>query len=266
MTDKHEMISEQQNAFLQKQRNRILWIRICRIVFIILFLLLWQLAANKKWIDSFFFSSPKDIMLSFLSGILDKTLFIHIGITLTETIVSFIIIILLSLSLASILWFYTALGNFIEPFLVVLNSLPKSALAPLIMVWFGTGSKTIILCGISVAIFGAILTLYHYFTEIDDEKIKLILTLGGTRIDAYKKIILPGSLPQLISLSKVNIGLCLVGVIIGEFLAGKKGLGYLIIYSSQVFKLQNVILSIVILCIIAMGLYQIIQFLEKRIL
>lgn len=265
MTIRNEIVSEEQNAFLKKKKTQLLWIRLNRILFLAVFLFLWQLSANNEWIDSFFFSSPKDILLSFLSGILDKTLFIHIGITLSETIISFIIIILLSLVAASILWFYNSLGKFFEPFLVILNSLPKSALAPLIIVWFGTGTKTIILCGISVAIFGAILTLYHYFAEIDEEKIKLILTLGGNRMDAYKKIILPGSLPQLLSLSKVNIGLCLVGVIIGEFLAGKRGLGYLIIYSSQVFKLQNVILSITILCVIAMGLYQIIQFLEKRL-
>lgn len=264
MTKKNEMISEEQTAFLKKQRHETLRVQIGRIVFLCAFLILWQIAASQKWIDTFFFSSPKDIILSFASGIGDGTLLIHIEITLLETIISFIIILLLSIFVASILWFHNSLGRFFEPFLVVLNSLPKSALAPLIIVWFGTGTKTIILCGISVAIFGAILTLYHNFTEIDGEKIKLILTLGGNKMDAYKKIILPGSLPQLLSLSKVNIGLCLVGVIIGEFLAGKQGLGYLIIYSSQVFKLQNVILSIAILCVIAMCLYQIIQIGEKR--
>lgn len=264
MTNVDTTISKEQLAYLKKQKSVKICIRLCRFVFLIAFLLVWQIAADKEWIDAFFFSCPKEILLSFVYGIIDKSLFYHIGITLLETIISFIFIIIFSLVIASILWFYKNIGKLCEPFFVILNSLPKSALAPLIIVWFGTGFKTIILCGISVAIFGSILSLYHYFTEIDEEKIKLILTLGGNKFHAYTKIILPGSLPQLLSLSKVNIGLCLVGVIIGEFLAGRQGLGYLIIYSSQVFQLQNVILSICILCLIAMGLYQILQSLEKR--
>ena len=152
-----------------------------------------------------------------------------------------------------------------EPFLIILNSLPKSALAPLIIVWLGTGYRTIILCGMSVGIFGCILNLYQSFEQTDPERLKLIETLGGTKLQAFTKVVFPGNIPTFISLSKVNIGLALVGVIIGEFLAGRKGLGYLIIYGSQVFKLDMVILSIVILCTIAMGIYSLLNLLEKKI-
>lgn len=264
MKGHEKIISTGQQAYLKQKKRRNFCIRLCRLLFLFAFLGLWQLAANQKWIDSFFFSSPSRIFHCFCQGILDKSLLMHIGITLFETLISFLIIILFSILSASLLWFYSNLGKLVEPFLVILNSLPKSALAPLIIVWFGTGMKTIILCGISVAIFGAILNLYHSFLEIDEEKLKLIITLGGNKMDAYQKIVLPGSLPQLLSLSKVNIGLCLVGVIIGEFLAGRQGLGYLIIYSSQVFQLHYVIMSIMILCLIAMGLYQMIQIVEKK--
>lgn len=146
---------------------------------------------------------------------------------------------------------------------MVLNSLPKSALAPLLIVWLGGNYKTIIITGMSVAIFGSILSLYTAFCDMDKEKILLIKTLGGTRNDVMFKIMLPGCIPTLLSIMKVNIGLCLVGVIIGEFIAAKKGLGYLIIYGSQVFKLDWVILSILILCLIAMLLYQLIGSFEK---
>ena len=160
------------------------------------------------------------------------------------------------------LWYSKKLTEILEPYLVVLNSLPKSALAPLLIVWLGTGMNTIIVAGISVAIFGAIINLYTGFRQVDEEKIKLIYTLGGNRRTTLFKVVLPGSVPIILSTMKVNIGLALVGVIIGEFLAARRGLGYLIIYGSQVFQLNMVITSIIILCVIAMALYQIIQWLE----
>jgi NitT/TauT family transport system permease protein len=132
-------------------------------------------------------------------------------------------------------------------------------------VWLGTGMRTIILCGISVGLFGFILNLYQAFSQTDAERLKLIETLGGTKFQAFTKVVFPGNIPTFISIAKVNIGLTLVGVIIGEFLAGRKGLGYLIIYGSQVFKLDMVILSIIILCIIAMVLYGILSVIEKKI-
>ena len=144
----------------------------------------------------------------------------------------------------------------------MLNSLPKSALAPLFIVWLGTGFKTIVIAGISVALFGSVISMYTGFKQVDKDKITLIYTLGGTKKDAFKKVVLPGSIPIILSTMKVNIGLSLVGVIIGEFLAARRGLGYLIIYGTQVFQMHMVITSIIILCIIAMLLYEIIQHME----
>ena len=164
------------------------------------------------------------------------------------------------------LWAFPNLARILEPYLVVLNSLPKSAMAPLLIVWLGANMRTIIVAGMSVAIFGSIISLYSGFKETDPDKLKLIYTLGGTKKDALIKVILPSSIPLILSIMKVNIGLCLVGVIIGEFIGARQGLGYLIIYGSQVFKLSWVIMSIVILCIIAMGLYSILSFMEKRYL
>ncbi len=179
-----------------------------------------------------------------------------------ETLISFLLITLISMIIATLLWYSKTLSEILEPYLVVLNSLPKSALAPLFIVWLGTGLNTIIVAGISVALFGSIISLYTGFKQVDKEKLKLIYTLGGSPITAFHKVVLPSSIPVILSNMKVNIGLALVGVIIGEFLAARKGLGYLIIYGSQVFKLNMVITSIIILCLIAMGLYQLIQWLE----
>lgn len=254
-----------QKNFLPSQKLQKLYIFWSRILLFAAFLMLWQVSADLGWIDSFYFSSPIAILQLFGHDIQDMSLLSHIGITLWESGVSFLLIIILSVLTATFFWFYPSLGKMFEPFLIVLNSLPKSALAPLIIVWLGTGPRTIILCGISVGIFGCILNLYQSFAQTDPERLKLIETLGGSKLQAFTKVVFPGNIPTFISLSKVNIGLALVGVIIGEFLAGRKGLGYLIIYGSQVFKLDMVILSIVILCVIAMVLYGLLNLLEKKI-
>ncbi len=254
-----------QKNFLRRQKLQKLYIFWSRVLLFAAFVMLWQVSADLGWIDSFYFSSPITISKLFWHDVQDMSLLSHIGITLLESGVSFLLIILFSLLTATFFWFYPSLGKMFEPFLIVLNSLPKSALAPLIIVWLGTGPRTIILCGISVGIFGCILNLYQSFEQTDPERLKLIETLGGTKLQAFTKVVFPGNIPTFISLSKVNIGLALVGVIIGEFLAGRKGLGYLIIYGSQVFKLDMVILSIVILCVIAMGIYGLLNLLEKKI-
>ena len=254
-----------QKKFLRRQQLCKLYIFWSRILILAGFLLLWQVSSDFGWIDRFYFSSPIAIAQLFWHDIMNMSLLSHIGITLLESGVSFLLIILFSVLIATFFWFYPSLGEMFEPFLIILNSLPKSALAPLIIVWLGTGPRTIILCGMSVGIFGCILNLYQSFAQTDPERLKLIETLGGTKLQTFTKVVFPGNIPTFISLSKVNIGLALVGVIIGEFLAGRKGLGYLIIYGSQVFKLDMVILSIVILCTIAMGIYGLLNLLEKKI-
>ena len=195
--------------------------------------------------------------------ILDETIFLHMGVTLYETILSFLLVIAASILIAVCLWFSPRLSKILDPYLVVLNSLPKSALAPLLIVWLGASRTTIIVAGMSVAIFGSILNLYASFATVDPGKIKLIYTFRGSRLQALVKVVLPSSIPAIISNMKVNIGLCLVGVIIGEFLAARSGLGYLIIYSSQVFKMDWLLMSIVLLCFMAMALYALINLLEK---
>lgn len=233
-----------------------------RIIIFILFLLLWQISSSAKLIDSFFFSSPLKVVLCFWDLLTKKALLMHIGITLFETLVSFLLVFLVGMAAATLLWYSSGFSEIAEPYLVILNSLPKSALAPLFIVWLGTGTKTIIVAGISVAIFGSVISLYTGFKQVDPEKITLIYTLGGKKRDAFKKVVLPGSVPIILSTMKVNIGLALVGVVIGEFLAARRGLGYLIIYGSQVFQMHMVITSIILLCIIAMGLYLLIQRIE----
>ena len=256
--------SPAQKQYLLRVRRKKYMIHVSRILLFLGFLFLWEVSARRRWIDSFIFSSPVMIWRSFCSMCRDGSIFPHLSVTITETLVSFLFVVVLGAGMAVLLWTCPRLAKITEPYLVVLNSLPKSALAPLLIVWLGANIRTIIVAGMSVAIFGSIINLYTGFREADPEKLKLIRTLGGTKKDELTKIVLPSSVPLILSVMKVNIGLCLVGVIIGEFIGARQGLGYLIIYGSQTFKLTWVLMSIVILCVIAMGLYAILDFIEKR--
>ncbi len=255
--------SKEQLNYIKGQKKHQRIVNISRILILFSFLFLWEFSANVGWIDSFIFSSPSKIALCFWEMVIARSIFLHVGVTLYETIISFILVILISVLAAVCLWFSKKLSEILDPYIVVLNSLPKSALAPLLIVWLGASQTTIIVAGMSVAIFGSILNLYTSFVTVDPGKIKLIYTLQGNRLQALTKVVLPHSLPAIISNMKVNIGLCLVGVIIGEFLAARNGLGYLIIYSSQVFKMDWLLMSIVLLCFMAMLLYALINLLEK---
>ncbi|GFH96980.1 riboflavin transport system permease protein RibX [Lachnospiraceae bacterium] len=255
-----------QQSFLEQRKRKLRAITFARIFIFLLFLLIWEMSARLHVIDAFIFSSPSRVYKMFVSMAMDHSIFLHMGVTLAETLISFLLVFLFSLLTAVLLWLFHSLSRVLEPYLVVLNSLPKSALAPLLIVWLGANMKTIVVAGMSVAVFGSILTIYTGFSEVDPEKIKLIRTLGGNRRDVLGKVVLPSSIPIFINTMKVNIGLCLVGVVIGEFIGSRQGLGYLIIYGSQVFQLDMVLMSIVILCVMAMILYQGINLVEKHCL
>lgn len=235
--------SSAQKRFLKKRQQKLRTVTLVRILIFLVFLMLWEASTRLGLIDAFIFSSPARVAETFLSMAADGSIFRHIGITLLETLLSFFLVFAASILAAVLLWMSRSLSRILEPYLVVLNSLPKSALAPLLIVWLGANMRTIIVAGMSVAIFGSILTVYTGFLEVDPEKTKLIYTLGGRKRDVLTKVILPGSVPIFLNTMKVNIGLCLVGVIIGEFLSAKAGLGYLIIYGSQVLKLEPILIQ-----------------------
>lgn len=260
----NDKISAEQVKFIKGIKRKKRMILIMQLGIMVIFLGLWELAADLDWIDDFIFSSPSRIVKTFIELITTGELSKHVGITLYETLLSFFITTGGSIFIAMILWVSPTASKVLEPYLVMLNSLPKSALAPLLIVWLGTGSKTIVVAGISVAIFGGVINLYTTFRGTDEEKEKLIYTLGGKKHQVLFKVVLPAGIPAIISNMKVNVGLSLVGVIIGEFLAAKAGLGYLIIYGSQVYKLDWVMMSIVLLCAIAVIFYQFIGRLERR--
>lgn len=250
--------------YLHELKKQKLQITCGRLLLFILLLGLWEISAESGWINAFIFSSPSRIFRTTCEMAKNGTLWLHLGVTIGETLAGFLIVTLIGLLAAVILWGAPRVSLIVEPYLVILNSLPKSALAPLLIVWLGNSIRTVIVAAASVAIFGSIITLYTGFREIDSDKIRLIYTLGGKKTDVMKLVIIPASIPLIVSNMKVNVGLCLVGVIIGEFLSAKAGLGYLIIYASQTFKMDWMLMSIVILCLVSTVLYQGIHLLEKK--
>mgnify|MGYP003195381211 CR=1 FL=1 len=168
-----------QEQYLRKHKSHHRQVSFLRFFLLGIFLLLWEVSADLDWIDSFFFSSPHRVILCLGELWTERSLPMHIGITLSETILSFLLVFFVSLLLSTLLWFSRQLSEILEPYLVLLNSLPKSALAPLFIVWLGTGINTIIIAGISVAVFGSIISFYTAFHQVDPEKEILIRTLGG---------------------------------------------------------------------------------------
>ena len=234
-------VSSAQVEFVKKQNIRKNLIIAARILILAAILSFWEIGARLGMINDFIFSSPSRMAACFWTMMHDHSIFYHIGITVLETTVSFLQVTLLGIGGAVLLWGSRTLSDILEPYLVMLNSLPKSALAPMLIVWLGANTRTIVVAAVSVAVFGSILTLHNGFASMDHEQMKLIYALGGKKLDVLIKVLLPGSVPMIVSNMKVNVGLCLVGVIIGEFLAAKAGLGYLIIYGSQTLRCDYIV-------------------------
>lgn len=259
-----KIISQSQLRYLKSRKRQHFCIIIMRTLILVLLIGGWELCADIGVLNSFVFSSPSRIIRCFTDMAGTGIIWKHLWVTVYETLICFSIVIAAGMLCAMLMWRFRMVFKIAEPYIVLLNSLPKSALAPVLIVWLGNNVKTIIVAAVSVAIFGAVLSIYTAFIETDPEKIKLIRTLGGKRRHILTKLVIPSSIPTIINTMKVNLGLSLVGVIIGELLAADSGLGYLIIYGSQVFKMDWVLMSIVILCILSGVLYKLINILEKK--
>ena len=258
-------MSEERKKYLQKQKFNKILVLGSQILILVIFLGLWELLANKGIIDSFITSSPSRIINTF-ANFSSNNLLIHIKVTVYETILGFVIGIILGVVIAIILWWSEFLSKVFEPYLVVLNSLPKVALGPIIIIWVGAGTKAIIVMAIAISLIVTILDILNGFLNTDKDLIKMARTFGASKVQVLTKIVIPANISTFINSLKINIGLSLVGVISGEFLISKAGLGYLITYGGQVFKLDLVMSSIIILGIFAGLMYGAVTILEKIIL
>ncbi|OOM13484.1 putative aliphatic sulfonates transport permease protein SsuC [Clostridium saccharobutylicum] len=262
---KKDNISEEHKRYLKKIKDSKRKIVIVRILILVIFIALWQVAADFKLIDPFLTSSPSRVIKSCISLYKDGSLFQNIEITCYETILGFSLGTILGVLIAVILWWCPSLSKVLDPYLVVLNALPKVALAPIIIFWIGNGIQAIIVVALLISVITTIINVLSGFNEIDQEKIMLMKTFRASKLQTLRYLIFPYSVPIFISALKINVGLSWVGVIMGEFLVAKKGLGFLIVYGGQVAQLDMVMMSIVILSIIAFVMYEIVAFIEKKL-
>lgn len=260
-----ETISNDRKIYLKKIKNRKIEILITQISIVVLFVAIWEILARVGKIDSFITSQPSRILDTFLD-LSSNDLLRHLKITCIETLVGFSLGTIMGVIIAIILWWSPFISKVSEPFLVILNALPKVALGPVIIIWVGSGTPAIIVMALAISLIVTILNILNGLISTDKEKIKMAETFKANKFQILTKIVLPANISTVFNTLKVNIGLSLVGVISGEFLVSKGGIGYLIVYGGQVFKLDLVMTSVIILAIVAAVMYESIEILEKIVM
>ena len=257
--------SKEHLLYVKKQKRVSVIVQITRIMLLRLLLGVWELLADLQIVNPFITSSPSRIVLTIGSLYVEGTLFYHVGVTLGETLAGFAIAVVAGYLIALLLWWSETLRRILEPYIVVLNSLPKIALGPLIIIWCGTGSRAIVTITVLIGIIIAILNMLNGFIATDKNKILLLQSMGAGKIQILQKLVIPSSLPTFFSMFKINVGMAWIGSIMGEYIVSKAGLGYLIVYGGQVFKLDLVMAATVILCTLAGVMYFLVVLLEKLV-
>ena len=254
-------------VFLRRVKIRRKLILLCQIVLVVLFFALWEVVPRAHWVNPMLTSYPSAIWPTFVELLSDPDngILRHSWVTVQETFVGFTMSMLLGVGTAVLLWWWEFLYRVVDPFIVVANALPKIALVPIFYIWLGA-EASIYAMAIAIAVFITILMIFSGFRETDPNKIKLVRTLGATKWQILREVVLPSNVPVMVATLKINVGLALVGVIVGEFQAAKAGLGYLIIYGSQVFQMTLVMTAITMLAIISTIMYLAILFLENTVM
>lgn len=257
------MYSNEHKLFLKKRTKRKILITLTQLLILITLIIVWELLAYYKIINTFISSSPSRILKTIIDLHNQNNLYNHIWITIYETIISFGLGTILGILIAIILWWNNFIYKVIDPYLTVINSLPKVALGPIIIIFFGANMNSIMIMALLISVIVTIITVYNGFNETDSNKIKLLKSFNATKWQIFKMAILPSSYPTIISSLKINISMSLIGVIMGEFLVSKEGIGYLIMYGSQVFNLNLVMSGIIILMIVSIIMYKAVSYIEK---
>lgn len=264
MKKKQQNLSKAHEKYLKRLRKDKIIVIFWQITLFVLFLGLWELLAATGAIDPFFFSSPSRIATTLADLAVNGNLFLHIWTSLYETIIGFVIAIALGVAIAIMLWWSEKLRRIMEPYLIILNSLPKIALGPMIIFWVGSGtSATVVMC-VLICLVITIISMLNAFISCDQDKLLLMKSMRANKWQILTKLVLPSALPEFISVLKINVGMAWVGTVMGEYLSSKAGLGYLINYGSQMLKLDVVMTSIALLCLLAAGMYGLVSLLEKR--
>lgn len=258
------MYSSEHIKYIKQLKYRKFIIRFIQLFIVIFLIFLWQFLADNEIINTFISSSPKKVIDTIINLHKSNNLYPHILTTLYETLISFSLGSLIGFIIAIFIWWFDFFDKIIDPFLTVINSLPKVALGPIIIIWFGANINSIIVMALLISVIITIINISSSFKETDKNKIKLMRSLKANKFQIFYKLVLPYNLKSIISTLKISISMNLIGIIMGEFLVSKKGIGYLIMYGSQVFNLNLVISGIVLLCIISTIMYYLVLFIEKK--
>ena len=258
--------SREHLTYLQHVKRKSILINVSRVTFLAILLCLWELSAQLVWINPFITSSPSRILKTLVGLYQGGTLFYHVGTTLGETLAGFFLAVALGYGIALLLWWSEIFRRISEPYFVVLNALPKIALGPLIIIWCGTGKTAIVFITVLIGLIIAILNMLSGFMETDENKLLLMKSMGASKWQILTKLVIPSSLPSFISMLKINVGMAWIGSIMGEYIVSKAGIGYLIVYGGQVFKLDLVMCAVFILCVLAAIMYAAVALLERLVI
>ena len=256
-------VSPKRAMYLRDVRRQSRRVRLWQLAILVGFFAFWELSCRVGLSDGFLVSSPSRIAATFLSLCRSGDVLLHVGVSCWETAVGFLLGTAAGTVVAVAMWWWEKLARVLDPYLVVLNALPKTALGPIFIVWMGAGMGAIIVMTLAISLIVTILTMYQGFMTTDPEKLRLMRSLGARRSQMLWLLVFPANCPTLFNTLKVNVGLSWVGVIMGEFLVSRAGLGYLIVYGSQVFNMDLVMTSVLILALAAVVMYQLVLRVEK---
>lgn len=244
------------------QKRLVVIIQFSIIIFIILF---WELFARLNIIDEFIFSKPSSIFTLFGKYLASNELLTHTLVSTYEVIIGLVLGTILGLVIAIILYEFPLVAKICDPFLIVFNALPKTALAPILIIWVGANIKGIVIVSISISLIITVINALNAFNNVEEEKIKLFKTFGANKIQILRYLILPANLNEILNIIRINIGMSWIGVIVGEFIVSKAGLGYLITYGTQIFRLDIVMMGIVTLAMVTILMYKTLNLIARII-
>lgn len=264
MKKQTKQFSVTHKKFIRKLKRDNFEVIFFRMFVLVAFIGTWELLTSCGVIDPFFVSSPSRIVKQIVILARDGTLLSHSMVTLLETIVGFAIATIFGYLIAILLWWNETIRKVFEPYIVILNSLPKIALGPIIILWVGAGTKAIILMCVLICIVITTMSMLSAFLSVEEGKILLLKSMNANKFQIFFKLVIPNSMSEFISVLKINVGMSWVGSIMGEYLTSKAGLGYLIVYGGQVFKVDLVMASTAVLCVLAFGMYYLVSLLERK--
>ncbi len=256
--------SETHKKYIKSLRKDKFIIIFFRIFILVAFLAIWELLTRYGVVDAFYVSSPSRIASQIVLLAQSGSLLQHTLTTLFETLIGFAIATILGYLIAVLLWWNEKVRKIFEPYIVVLNSLPKIALGPVIILWVGSGTNAIVMMCVLICIVITTMSMLSAFMSVDEGKILLLKSMHANKFQILFKLVLPSSMPDFISVLKINVGMSWVGIIMGEYLTSKAGLGYLIVYGGQIFKIDLVMSATFILSVLAFLMYYLVSLLERK--